>query len=77
MTLREYREKHGVTADEASTRCGIKRSTWAMIETGGGCRADTAKAIIDGTGGEVTLDDLVCDRPPAPPGGTSPTSNGG
>lgn len=37
-----------------------------MIETGGGCRADTAKRIIDGTNGEVTLDDLVeqQDKPP-------------
>ncbi len=66
MTPRAFREKHQLTADQAADRCGIKRSTWAMIETGGGCRADTAKRIIDGTNGEVTLDDLVeqQDKPP-------------
>ena len=62
MTLREYREKHGLTSDEASRRCGILRSTWAMIESGGGCRVETAKAIIDGTNGEVALEDLLPER---------------
>lgn len=66
MTPRAFREKYQLTAEQAADRCGIKRSTWAMIETGGGCRADTAKRIIDGTNGEVTLDDLVeqQDKPP-------------
>lgn len=66
MTLREYRAKHGLTAQQAAERCGLKQTTWSMIEVGGGCRAATAKLIIDGTSGEVTLEDLVGHEVPSP-----------
>jgi hypothetical protein len=61
MTITDYRKKHGLTTEQMADRCGIIRSTLAMIETGGGCRLVTAKKIVDGTNGEVPFADLLVD----------------
>ena len=66
MTLREWRAKHGLTAQQAADKCGLKQTTWSMIEAGGGCRAATAQLIIQGTDGEVQLEDLVGKQVPPP-----------
>jgi len=61
MTITEYRKKHGMSVEQLAEKCGINRTTLAMVETGGGCRLLTAKRIVTGTGGEIAYEDLLVD----------------
>lgn len=59
MTITEYRKKHGLTVEALAVRCGLQRSTLAMIEAAGRCQLLNAKKIVDATDGEVSYEDIL------------------
>lgn len=74
MTITEYRKKHGLSVAQLAERCGLGRTTLAMVETGGGCQLGTAKKIVDGTTGEVSFEDILIDPAAHEPNGTTPAA---
>ena len=67
MTLHEYRTREGLSQFDMAVKAGVTPGTIANIERGNGINVSTAKAIIDATGGLVTLDDLLPKNGNEPP----------
>lgn len=62
MTIKEYLEKTGHTYRSMASECNISASMvyrLAVGERGKKISLDIAQAIVKGTNGKVTLDDLV------------------
>lgn len=60
MNLKQWRAEEGITIREAAQRCGINPRSWERMEFGYGKPSiDAAHKIITGSGGKVTLADLV------------------
>ena len=59
MKLKAYLDKYDESQSAFARRIGVKQQAISQIVAGGGCHTNTADAIIDGTGGLVTLKDLT------------------
>ena len=58
MTLHEYLQQHGMTAQRFAASAGINHGTISRLLDGAQVpRADTLLKIHDATGGAVTLED--------------------
>lgn len=59
MRLKDYLENRKESQAVFAARAGVSQQRISeLCTTGAGCRIDTAKAIIEATGGLVTMDDL-------------------
>lgn len=59
MTVKEYRERLGLSLGTFARTAGVARTTLERIEAGHGCSAATALALERASHGLITLRDLV------------------
>lgn len=50
IVLRKYREKEGLSQEEAAFRCGISVRTFGNLEREGNFEIDTLQKVVDGLG---------------------------
>lgn len=67
MRLAEYLERTGESQTVFARRSGLTQANVSRIVLGGGAGLQTARKILDATGGLVTLDDLAPAEPEAAP----------
>lgn len=59
MTVREYRERLGLTLNALARTTGLARATLERLEAGKGCSAKTALTLLRASHGLITLEDVV------------------
>ena len=62
MKLRDFLHMNSMSQADFARRSMLSQSTVARISMGYGCRAKHALAVIETTGGLVTLNDLVSEK---------------
>lgn len=55
--LRSYREKQGLSQEEAAFRCGVSVRTFGNLEREGNFEIDTLQKVVDGLG--LTQEDFL------------------